>query len=826
MTAPLLFRAHVTKHKYFAKLVYLRQVDVSQTLTQTKNFHLGITCYRRRDESNADLLEHRENVFDKNHDMSDGPDGRPWGHENVEASSVSVKWQQSGGNVSQWVTMREKMREKYGLSGYHSTDSPLEPVSSAREVTRKSASNQPEKETSNSSSLRRKLDSTRIQKKFPFLRQQRGGAESLEKVMETSYGLVRLDSDNQKRQTIHEEELPNERVIEADLKPESTMGDNTMSGANFIDESYFGKLEKQSKTVDSNSNNVDIHDNVISEKHRSSESNNYFDQQYFNSSKNDDGYDVKTESRSVDKDSAHNLFDEQYFGKFSQEQSNVSDATVSLRVEKTKDVDHSLRVPVESSDNYIEEQFFSNTGGPRDFSDTASSYIASTDFNVNTINFDQPKHAKDDLPKSKSIHGSALFDEQYFGSSHTDSEVNNDLRLQNQGRSHDIKSDKSVFSERNENEFVSVLNVESLPNPAQNLSAFNEENTIYAEGRVKKKRNVVANVENPKTAYDMAMKIRLENKGKLNRDSTKISKHLPKHSKWQGAVDSKGFRKLKNQVRDLQREPEYLVVNMLRDSILYEDDNIVAIDKPYGLPSHGGPGVVHSIGTVLPLLAQKISQGKLDNLHLVHRLDKETTGVMVLAKSEQVYNQLLGMFKRREVIKKYWVITKGVPNPLEGVIDIPMAEGTVGKYYRMALRPNYGKHTKLLHKTTSKMPNSEAITSYRVLDQDGTSALVECEPATGVKHQIRCHLAFALNTPILGDHKYSHFSKLAPQKLYPDTLQRLGIRQATVRYLPMHLHAHDLILPQFKNGRNLFLTARLPAFFVQNMKWLKLSPPK
>lgn len=64
------------------------------------------------------------------------------------------------------------------------------------------------------------------------------------------------------------------------------------------------------------------------------------------------------------------------------------------------------------------------------------------------------------------------------------------------------------------------------------------------------------------------------------------------------------------------------------------------------------------------------------------------------------------------------------------------------------------------------------------------------------------------------------------QKLHPEMLQMLGVRQAKVRHIPMHLHAKTVVLPEWTNGRNLFLSARLPAHFVQNMKWLKLKPPK
>ena len=63
------------------------------------------------------------------------------------------------------------------------------------------------------------------------------------------------------------------------------------------------------------------------------------------------------------------------------------------------------------------------------------------------------------------------------------------------------------------------------------------------------------------------------------------------------------------------------------------------------------------------------------------------------------------------------------------------------------------------------------------------------------------------------------------QKLYPEILQKLGVRQSKVRHVPMHLHARDLILPAFKDGRNLFLSARLPKHFEQNMKWLQLRLP-
>lgn len=294
------------------------------------------------------------------------------------------------------------------------------------------------------------------------------------------------------------------------------------------------------------------------------------------------------------------------------------------------------------------------------------------------------------------------------------------------------------------------------------------------------------------------------------------------------AIDSRGFRILQDQVVDVQQLTQEQILLILKDSIIHEDDKLVVIDKPYGLPSHGGPGVHHSVGKLRDLLASRIDRtGLLQRLYLVHRLDKETTGVMVLAKSLQVAEFLLGMFKKRQVVKRYWVITKSVPNPQQGIIDIPMAEDMVGDRYRMSLRPIVQADGRPPVRPSSMMADSfEAVTRYRVLTENGSAALVECTPETGVKHQIRCHLAFGLNTPILGDHKYSHYSKMAPQKLHPEMLQKLGVRQAKVRHIPMHLHAKALVLPEWIDGRNLFVSARLPAHFVQNMKWLKLKPPR
>ncbi|KAL3857482.1 hypothetical protein ACJMK2_012150 [Sinanodonta woodiana] len=372
-----------------------------------------------------------------------------------------------------------------------------------------------------------------------------------------------------------------------------------------------------------------------------------------------------------------------------------------------------------------------------------------------------------------------------------------------QKKSYDAKEDRKVKEQRRETNNYDVDKI--VPEIFQ---------TGYTSKSQKKENKDSKKVENDTiSAHDVAMEIR--NKLQKNTQLNPSAKNMY-------SLDSKGFRILKGQVRDLNNMPSSEVLELLYRSIIYNENDIVAINKPYGLPSHGGPGVQISVGQLLPSLAEKLDR-KLETLHLIHRLDKEATGVMLLARTPEMAWRINGAFRHREVIKKYWAITKNVPKPSEGIINIPMAEGTVQGKTRMVLRPDYGDQRELLKMKKNYQPKYEAVTRYRVRDDHGSAALVECMPETGIKHQIRVHLAFGLNTPILGDHKYSHFDKLAPQKLPPDILHRLKVQQSKVRYVPMHLHALSVMIPEFLGGKNFYVSATLPMHFVRNLSSLKLK---
>ncbi|NXN10694.1 RUSD4 synthase, partial [Indicator maculatus] len=305
--------------------------------------------------------------------------------------------------------------------------------------------------------------------------------------------------------------------------------------------------------------------------------------------------------------------------------------------------------------------------------------------------------------------------------------------------------------------------------------------------------------------------------------------------------------------RQLQQVHPNVLAKILKEGTLFQNEEIVVINKPYGLPVHGGPGIKNCITDVLPVLAKMLENMKAEPLHLCHRLDKETTGVMVLARSKEVAERVRFLFKTRQVEKTYWAISLGEPDPAEGIVEIPIVEKEVRSHQshykvshthsllasaacapapahplsalQMTLAPSYclcPEGGQLMRKRQERSAES-AVTRYRRLASTGACSLLELQPITGVKHQIRVHLAYGLGCPILGDHKYSHWSKLAPQKLPEITLRRLKLQQSKARHLPLHLHAHRLCLPLHQR---LELICKPPPFFLRTLEKLELDISK
>lgn len=163
--------------------------------------------------------------------------------------------------------------------------------------------------------------------------------------------------------------------------------------------------------------------------------------------------------------------------------------------------------------------------------------------------------------------------------------------------------------------------------------------------------------------------------------------------------------------------------------ILFEDEDFVFIDKPAGISSED-PHLL----TVLQ------NDGKRSTLFLAHRLDKDTTGVLVLAKSLRAKKELFLLFKERKIAKSYFALVDGVPPKNQGRIENHL--GPISSY-----------HGQTLWGAVSKEKGSVAITEWELLKRGNVCALLKCFPLTGRTHQIRVHLA-AMGHPILGDKQY------------------------------------------------------------------------
>jgi len=261
--------------------------------------------------------------------------------------------------------------------------------------------------------------------------------------------------------------------------------------------------------------------------------------------------------------------------------------------------------------------------------------------------------------------------------------------------------------------------------------------------------------------------------------------------------------------------------NILKSQIIFQNDILVAMNKPFGIPMHSpARNCRHYIIQFLQNLAEHCS---VPQLHPLHRLDRETTGILLFAKNEQMSAVIRQKFAKREIEKTYLAITKLCPQYSEGVIKIPIGEGIPGGSgkYRSVLKPDLRDYKISTSQTNCK----EAETHFKVLSSIKDCAFLEIRPITGVKHQIRVHLGLGLGCPILGDHKYSHRDKMAPQRLPPQILHRLKLKQSKVREVPMHLHCSKISfeLPTEVSKEPIFIHAKIPHYFTHTLRSLRLK---
>ncbi len=220
---------------------------------------------------------------------------------------------------------------------------------------------------------------------------------------------------------------------------------------------------------------------------------------------------------------------------------------------------------------------------------------------------------------------------------------------------------------------------------------------------------------------------------------------------------------------------------LFQSMILHEDQDLFVLNKPSGFAVQGGTKTYTHLDGLLMGLGVELKERPL----LVHRLDRDTSGVIVIAKRRAVAASLGKLFATRNVKKTYWAVVKGVPNPPQGKIDVALIKARSDEGDRMrASKPG------------EEDDEQRAITQYALLDKAEGMAWMSLKPLTGRQHQLRAHMHH-IGTPILGDNKYG-----GDIDMFEGIARRL------------HLHARRIQFPHSREGA-VDVTAPLPPHMVE-----------
>ena len=283
-------------------------------------------------------------------------------------------------------------------------------------------------------------------------------------------------------------------------------------------------------------------------------------------------------------------------------------------------------------------------------------------------------------------------------------------------------------------------------------------------------------LKNYSVNYNILNQLIRKNKIKIN-DQKINTKYLLKFND-QLLIDQEIINKKNDQKKPQKKQyqPSKEEIKLTTDSIIYKDDNLIAIDKPCNIATQGGSKINFNIDCALKFLKFE----KTQNPMLVHRLDRATSGILLLARNSKTAQILTDHFRNKTITKTYLALVKGIPKQQSGKIDIPLLKKYQNNQEKVYADKENGK---------------EAITFYKVIKQYQDHCLLELKPITGRTHQIRVHLK-EIGHPIIGDFKYA-----GNKNLVKGSKKRL------------HLHAYQIQIEDFY-GKKLQIFAKKHLDFI------------
>ena len=267
-------------------------------------------------------------------------------------------------------------------------------------------------------------------------------------------------------------------------------------------------------------------------------------------------------------------------------------------------------------------------------------------------------------------------------------------------------------------------------------------------------------------SYVLLQKFFRQGKIKVNDKKAKASQRLTENDRVR-IFSNKLIEDSNNSEKITQKDPR--LEKLFKDMLIFENDDFFVLNKKQGLAVQLGSKVNFCVETIL--------QGAVDKYFLVHRLDKDTTGVLLVAKTQKYARKLTQLFRDGKIKKTYWAIVDGKIKK-SGIIRNFIGKSFISGEERMTI--------------TDEKNGKLAVTRYSPINKLRYFTLLELNPETGRKHQLRVHCAEVLKAPILGDAKYSK----------------------NVQHKNLFLHAKQLVIPECK----LYIEAPLPEHFIDALK--------